>query len=115
MLATGDIAWRVPLGITPELPDGKHRTGRLNIGGPIVTAGGLVFIGATNDRRFRAFAERSGEELWAAELPNQRARGADHLPRRQRQAIRRRGRRRRGAIDSERSADRQQLVVYGLP
>jgi quinoprotein glucose dehydrogenase len=65
---TGDIAWRVPLGITEELPDAKQRTGRLNMGGPITTASGLVFIGASNDRRFRAFESRTGAELWAARL-----------------------------------------------
>ena len=68
-LRTGDIAWRVPLGITDELPPDRQRTGRLGMGGPIVTAGGLIFIGATNDRRFRAFDSRTGEELWVARLP----------------------------------------------
>ena len=66
--ATGDIAWRVPLGITEDLPADRQRTGRLGLGGPIATAGNLVFIGATNDRRFRAFASRTGEELWVARL-----------------------------------------------
>ena len=66
--ATGDIAWNVPLGITEELPEDRRRTGRLGMGGPISTAGGLVFIGATNDRRFRAFDSATGEELWVAEL-----------------------------------------------
>ena len=66
--ATGDIAWKVPLGITEELPEGKQRTGRLGMGGPMVTAGGLVFIGATNDRRFRAFDSRTGDELWVTRL-----------------------------------------------
>lgn len=66
--ATGDIVWRVPLGITEELPDAKQRTGRLNLGGPIVTAGGLVFIGASNDKRFRAFDSKSGSELWVTKL-----------------------------------------------
>jgi quinoprotein glucose dehydrogenase len=61
---TGDIAWRIPLGITEELPLEKQKTGRLNFGGPMSTAGGLVFIGASNDRRFRAFDTRTGEELW---------------------------------------------------
>ena len=61
---TGDIDWHVPLGITEELPEAKQRTGRLNLGGPIVTAGGLVFIGASNDRRFRVFDSKSGKELW---------------------------------------------------
>jgi quinoprotein glucose dehydrogenase len=65
---TGDIAWKVPLGITEELPEAKQRTGRLNLGGPIVTAGGLVFIGASNDRRFRAFDSKTGKELWVSKL-----------------------------------------------
>jgi len=66
--ATGEIAWQVPLGITEQLPEEKQRTGRVNLGGPIATAGGLVFIGATNDRRFRAFSSRTGAELWNAKL-----------------------------------------------
>jgi quinoprotein glucose dehydrogenase len=66
---TGDIAWRVPLGITEQLPDERQRTGRPNRGGPITTAGGVVFIGASDDRRFRAFDSRTGEELWVTELP----------------------------------------------
>lgn len=65
---TGDFAWQTPLGITDELPEGKKNTGRLNMGGPIATAGGLVFIGASNDRRFRAFDSKTGRELWAAKL-----------------------------------------------
>jgi len=67
--ATGDIVWRVPLGVTEQLAESKRRTGRLNVGGPIVTAAGLVFIGASNDRRFRAFDARTGAELWVTELP----------------------------------------------
>lgn len=67
-LHTGEIAWKVPLGITEELPAAKQRTGRLNMGGPISTASGLVFIGASNDRRFRAFDSKSGKELWVAKL-----------------------------------------------
>jgi quinoprotein glucose dehydrogenase len=65
---TGEIAWRVPLGITDQLPAGRQRTGRLNMGGPITTASGLLFIGASNDRRFRAFDSRSGRELWVTTL-----------------------------------------------
>ncbi len=65
---TGAIAWKVPLGATDDLPEGKRNTGRLNMGGPIATAGGLVFIGATNDKRFRAFDSKTGRELWAAKL-----------------------------------------------
>ncbi len=64
--ATGDIAWEVPLGISELLPEGKQRVGSRNVGGPIVTAGGLVFVGATLDRRFRAFDSRTGDELWSA-------------------------------------------------
>jgi quinoprotein glucose dehydrogenase len=65
---TGEFAWSVPLGITEELPEAKQNTGRMNLGGPIATAGGLVFIGASNDRRFRAFDSRTGKELWVAKL-----------------------------------------------
>jgi glucose dehydrogenase len=66
--ATGEFAWQVPLGITDDLPEGKRNTGRNNMGGPIATAGGLVFIGATNDRRFRAFDSKTGKELWTYKL-----------------------------------------------
>jgi glucose dehydrogenase len=66
--STGKIAWKVPLGITDALPEDRQRTGRLNMGGPITTASGLVFIGASNDRRFRAFDSRTGAELWVAKL-----------------------------------------------
>jgi quinoprotein glucose dehydrogenase len=65
---TGDIAWKVPLGITDTLPAARQRTGRLNMGGPITTASGLVFIGASNDRRFRAFDAKTGRELWVTKL-----------------------------------------------
>jgi len=68
-LGVGEIVWRVPLGVTEQLPESRRRTGRLNLGGPIVTAAGLVFIGASNDRRFRAFDSRTGAELWVTELP----------------------------------------------
>ena len=66
--STGEFAWRVVLGVTDELPEGKRNTGRYNIGGPIVTAGGLVFVGATNDHRFRAFDSKTGKELWVTKL-----------------------------------------------
>jgi quinoprotein glucose dehydrogenase len=65
---TGDIAWQATLGITDSLPEGKQNTGRPNIGGSAATAGGLVFIGATDDSRFRAFDSKSGKELWAAKI-----------------------------------------------
>ena len=65
---SGEVAWKVRLGITDELPEGKKNTGRLSMGGPIATAGGLVFIAATNDKRFRAFDSKTGKELWTAQL-----------------------------------------------
>jgi quinoprotein glucose dehydrogenase len=66
---TGDIAWRVPLGGIEELKaKGFGNTGALNIGGPIVTASGVLFIGATNDGYFRAFDSRSGKLLWETKL-----------------------------------------------
>jgi quinoprotein glucose dehydrogenase len=54
--------------MTDELPEGKKNTGRMGFAGPIVTAGGLVFLGATNDNRFRAFDSRTGRELWSVQL-----------------------------------------------
>lgn len=65
---TGNIAWKVPLGITESLPVEKQNTGRPGIGGSIATAGGLVFVGATDDARFRAFDAKTGKELWAVKL-----------------------------------------------
>src|SRR5258708_21896947 len=66
---TGDIVWGVPLGITEELEaKGIHNTGAPNIGGAIATAGGLVFIAATNDSRFRAFDSSTGKEVWTVKI-----------------------------------------------
>ena len=68
-LNKGEIVWRVPLGIVEELEArGVHNTGTQNLGGSIVTAGGLVFIAGTTDHRLRAFDARTGKELWQAEL-----------------------------------------------
>lgn len=68
-LASGDIAWRSPLGTVEALEAlGVHHTGTLNLGGSIATAGGLVFIAATNDSRFRAFDSKTGAVLWEAKL-----------------------------------------------
>lgn len=67
---TGDIVWQVTFGVTDELPEGKKNTGRINMGGSIATAGGVVFIGATNDKRFRAFDAKNGKELWVTKLDN---------------------------------------------
>lgn len=66
---SGEIRWRVPLGVVDELhAKGVTGTGAPNLGGSIVTAGGLVFIGGSNDRRFRAFDSRTGEVLWETKL-----------------------------------------------
>jgi glucose dehydrogenase len=66
---TGDIAWKVPLGSFEELDaKGVPKTGTPNMGGTIATAGGVVFIGATADSRFRAFDSRTGAELWVTKL-----------------------------------------------
>jgi quinoprotein glucose dehydrogenase len=70
-LNTGDYAWKIPLGEYPELAaKGLKDTGTENYGGPVVTAGGLVFIAATNfDRKFRAFDKKTGKLLWETVLP----------------------------------------------
>jgi quinoprotein glucose dehydrogenase len=70
-LNTGEYAWQVPLGQYPELvAKGMPNTGSENYGGPVVTAGGLVFIGATNaDRKLRAFDKVTGELLWETVMP----------------------------------------------
>jgi quinoprotein glucose dehydrogenase len=66
---TGDIAWKVTLGTSDELEaKGIKNTGAFGQGGPIVTAGGLVFIAGTVDRRFRAFDSSTGATLWEARL-----------------------------------------------
>lgn len=70
-LNTGAYAWTIPLGEYPELvAKGLADTGSENYGGPIVTAGGVLFIGATNfDRKFRAFDAATGRLLWQVTLP----------------------------------------------
>ena len=67
-LNTGEYRWRIPLGEHPELT-GLSNTGAEQYGGPIVTAGGLVFIAATQDAMFRALDVRTGKVLWSATLP----------------------------------------------
>jgi quinoprotein glucose dehydrogenase len=62
------VAWRVPLGITEALGKAGLNTGASNLGGNIVTAGGVVFIGASNDHRFRAFDAKTGKVLWQTTL-----------------------------------------------
>jgi len=61
----GEVIWKTPLGVVAGL---NSDTGSPNLGGSVVTAGGLVFIGATADSRFRAFDSQSGKQLWMAEL-----------------------------------------------
>lgn len=70
-LSTGEYVWKIPLGEYPELVEqGMADTGSENYGGPLVTAGGLLFIGATNfDKKFRAFDKATGALLWEARLP----------------------------------------------
>lgn len=67
--STGDIAWRVPLGTSDEMEaKGIHNTGSFGQGGPMATAGGLVFIAGTIDKRFRAFDAKTGKVLWETML-----------------------------------------------
>ena len=69
-LNTGKIAWKIPLGEEERLKDQNVPiTGTENYGGPVVTAGGLVFIAATKDAKIRAFDKRNGKQLWEAKLP----------------------------------------------
>lgn len=69
-LNTGEFVWKTTLGEVPELMEqGVPPTGTENYGGPIVTAGGVLFIGASKDEYFRAFNAKTGEELWKYKLP----------------------------------------------
>lgn len=70
-LNTGEYLWKIPFGEYPALLEkGMKNTGTENYGGPIVTAGGLLFIGATNfDKKFRAFDKSTGKLLWETTLP----------------------------------------------
>jgi quinoprotein glucose dehydrogenase len=69
-LARGELVWQVPLGEIPELAaQGLTNTGAENYGGPVVTAGGLVFIAAALDAKLRAFDKRTGELRFEAPLP----------------------------------------------
>jgi quinoprotein glucose dehydrogenase len=65
---TGDFAWQIPLGITEGLPEGKQNTGRPALAGAIVTAGGVLFVGSTDDNRFRAIDAKTGMQLWVTKL-----------------------------------------------
>ncbi|MFK7848485.1 MAG: PQQ-binding-like beta-propeller repeat protein [Rhodothermales bacterium] len=69
-LNTGEFLWRVPLGEFEELTArGIPKTGTENYGGPVATAGGLIFIGGSLDEYFRAFDKDTGEEVWKSKLP----------------------------------------------
>ena len=68
-LNNANIVWQIPLGTYPELEArGLPPTGTFNMGGPIITASGLVFIGATMDERFRAFDMENGNQLWEFQM-----------------------------------------------
>jgi quinoprotein glucose dehydrogenase len=64
-----EIVWQSTLGVTDVLPPEVANTGRPSAGGSIATAGGLVFIAATDDNRFRAFESKTGREVWTYRLP----------------------------------------------
>ena len=66
--ATGDIAWQIPLGVTDGLPEAKQNTGRPARAGVIVTGGGVLFVGSTDDNRFRAIEAKTGKQLWATKF-----------------------------------------------
>ena len=69
-LQTGEHRWQIPLGDYPEILEaGESGLGAENYGGPVVTAGGLLFIAATPDRKIRAFDKETGALLWEDELP----------------------------------------------
>lgn len=69
-LNSGEIEWKVPLGEYEELPKKSiPQTGTQLFGGGIVTARGLIFIGASRDNKFRAFNKETGKVLWEFQLP----------------------------------------------
>jgi quinoprotein glucose dehydrogenase len=106
---TGDIAWQVPLGNDDRMPEGKKNVGSAGSGGPIVTAGGLVFITATNDRKFRAFDAKTGKELWAAPLDlNSTAVPMTYQGKDGKQYV-------AVVVANGTAGPQQQLVVYSLP
>jgi quinoprotein glucose dehydrogenase len=66
---TGEIAWESVLGLRESLPEDRQLAGSSGSAGPSVTAGGLVFVGATSDGRFRAFDAKTGDQLWETRVP----------------------------------------------
>jgi quinoprotein glucose dehydrogenase len=116
-LDTGKIDWTLPLGEYPELAaKGLKQTGSENYGGPVLTAGGLLFIGATNyDKKFRAFDKDTGKLLWETTLSRRRQCHASNLPS-ERAAICshcRRGRQVGGALRGELCGVRVATVSLG--
>ncbi len=69
-LNSGDLKWKTILGDNDSAFAGKPQMGTENYGGPVITAGGLLFIAATKDAKIRAFNKRTGALLWEARLPN---------------------------------------------
>jgi quinoprotein glucose dehydrogenase len=66
--ATGDFAWQIRLGVTEGLPEARQNTGRPARAGVIVTGGGVLFVGSTDDNRFRAIEAKSGRQLWVTKF-----------------------------------------------
>ena len=66
--SSGEVAWESVLGISEALPPGKQLVGSTGSAGPSVTASGLVFVGGTSDRRFRAFDAQTGNQIWEVTL-----------------------------------------------
>jgi glucose dehydrogenase len=98
----GEIVWRTVLGLNENLPEGRQLVGGTGSAGPTLTAGGLVFVGATNDRRFRAFDSATGRELLVTRLDG--AGNANPMS-----FADARGRQRVAIVAGS------QLLVYGLP
>jgi quinoprotein glucose dehydrogenase len=69
-LNTGEYVWKQPLGDDPEFPHGKEKSGAENYGAGVVTSGGLLFIAASKDGKFRAFNKANGKLLWEVKLPS---------------------------------------------
>ena len=115
---TGQIVWESALGLNEALPAGKQLVGNSGSAGPTVTAGGLVFVGATNDGRFRAFDAKTGKEAWVVKLPPgaerqlaERQCEPDELSGQERQAAR--GRRRRQHAGRLRAAVTSRAGPFG--
>jgi quinoprotein glucose dehydrogenase len=68
-LNTGKYVWKQTLGDDPEFPHGKEQSGTENYGASVITKGGLLFIAATKDGKFRAFNKKTGKLLWEVTLP----------------------------------------------